>query len=170
MGKMSAEDKSVAVERYLTSRESSRTVAAEFGISHRYLLTLTNQYQKSGVEAFVRRYTNYTKAFKLDVLNYMTEHGTSLNETAAIFNIAASSCIRNWKKQFETLGEDALQPKTKGRQTVKKQGTKQSKKVLVEGSTEALQARIQQLEMENAYLKKLNAFVQAKEASPRKTK
>ena len=170
MAKMSAEQKLAAVERYLTSRESSRAVAAEFGISHRYLLTLTNQYQKNGVEAFVRRCTNYTKAFKLDVLNYMTEHGTSLNETAAIFKIAGASSVRNWKKQFEALGEDALQPKKKGHQSMKKQGTIQSKNVLVEGSTEALQARIQQLEMENAYLKKLNALVQAKEASPRKTK
>lgn len=126
MAKMSAEQKLAAVERYLTSRESSRTVAAEFGISHRYLLTLTNQYQKNGVEVFVRRCTNYTKAFKLDVLNYMTEHGTSLYETAAIFNIAGASSVRNWKKQFETLGEDALQPKKKGRQSVKKESAKQS--------------------------------------------
>lgn|SRR5690606_20581463 len=170
MAKMSAEQKLAVVERYLTSRQSSRVVAAEFGISHRYLLTLTKQYQKNGVEAFVRRYTNYSKAFKLDVLNYMTEHGTSFYETAAIFNIGAGSCIRNWQKQFETLGEDALQPKKKGRPSMKKQGTKSFKKNLVEGSTEALQARIQQLEMENAYLKKLNALVQAKEASPRKTK
>ncbi|BAK17298.1 transposase [Solibacillus silvestris StLB046] len=96
MGKMSAEDKLAAVERYLNGKESSRTVAADFGISHRHLLTLTNQYQKNGVEAFVRQYTNYTKTFKLDVLNYMTEHGTSLHETAAIFNIAASSSIRKF--------------------------------------------------------------------------
>lgn len=120
MAKMSSEQKLAAVERYLTSRESSRAVAAEFGISHRYLLTLTNQYQKNGVEAFVRRCTNYTKEFKLDVLNYMTEHGTSLNETAAIFKIAGASSVRNWKNQFETLGEDALQPKKKGRQSMKK--------------------------------------------------
>ncbi|MBQ0138650.1 MAG: hypothetical protein KBT36_05080 [Kurthia sp.] len=40
MAKMSAEQKLATVERYLTSRESSRTVAAEFGISHRYLLKL----------------------------------------------------------------------------------------------------------------------------------
>lgn len=170
MGKMSAEDKLAAVERYLNGKESSRTVAADFGISHRYLLTLTNQYRKNGVEVFVRRYTNYTKAFKLDVLNYMTEHGTSLYETAAIFNIGASSCIRNWQKQFETSGEDALQPKKKGRPSVKKESTKKPKSVRVEDSTEALQARIQQLEMENEYLKKLNAFVQAKEVSQKKTK
>jgi transposase len=170
MVKFTSEEKLQAALRYLNGKEIFRTVAADFGISHRYLLTLTKQYRKNGVEVFVRRYTNYTKAFKLDVLNYMTEHGTSLHETAAIFNIAASTSIRNWQKQFEALGEDALQPKKKGRLSMKKQGTKSSKKNLVEGSTEALQARIQQLEMENAYLKKLNALVQAKEASPRKTK
>ena len=49
---------------------------------------------------------------------------------------------------------------------MKKESTKQPKKVLTEGSTEAFQARIQQLEMENEYLKKLNALVQAKEKSP----
>ena len=91
MGKMSAEDKLAAVERYLHGKESSRIVAANFGISHRYLLTLTNQYWKNGVQVFVRQYTNYTKEFKLNVLNYMTEHGTSLHETEAIFNIATSS-------------------------------------------------------------------------------
>ena len=170
MAKMSAEEKLAAVQRYVNGKESSRKVAADIGVSHRYLLTWVKQYEHNGVEAFVKRYTNYTKQFKLDVLNYMTEHGTSLNETAAIFNIGASSCIRNWKKQFETLGEDALQPKKKGRPSMKKESAKQSKKVVTEGSTAALQARIQQLEMENAYLKKLNALVQAKEASPRKTK
>ena len=80
MGRMSPEDKLAAVQRYVNRKESSRTVAADFGISHRYLLTLVKQYQNNGVEVYVRRYTNYTKAFKLDVLNYMTEHGTSLHE------------------------------------------------------------------------------------------
>ena len=39
-----------------------------------------------------------------------------------------------------------------------------------EGSIEALQAEIERLRMENAYLKKLNALVQNKEKSPNKTK
>jgi transposase len=170
MAKMSAEDKLAAVQRYVNGNESSRTVAADTGISHRYLLSLVKQYEHNGVEAFVRRYTNYTKVFKLDVLNYMAEHGTSFNETAAIFQIAGASSIQNWKKQLETQGEDALQSKKKGRPSMKKETAKQSKKTPVEGSTEALQARIKQLEMENEYLKKLNALVQAKEKSPRKTK
>ena len=53
---------------------------------------------------------------------------------------------------------------------MKKETNKQPKQTPVEGSPEALQARIKQLEMENEYLKKLNALVQAKETSPKKTK
>ena len=52
------------------------------------------------IEAFEKRYTNYSAQFKLDVLNYMNEHGTSINETAAIFNIP-SSC--NTSKMEESL-------------------------------------------------------------------
>ena len=69
-----------------------------------------------------------------------------------------------------TVGVDAFVPKIKGRPSMKKETNKQPKQTPVEGSTEALQARIKQLEMENEYLKKLNALVQAKEKSPKKTK
>lgn len=122
------------------------------------------------MEAFLKRYTNYTQQFKLDVLNFMIENGTSLFETAAIFNIPAPSTIIVWKKQFETQGIAALQSRKKGRPSMEKDSNKQSKQTPVEGSVEALEARIQQLEMENEYLKKLNALVQNKEKSRNRTK
>ncbi|COS68046.1 Uncharacterised protein [Streptococcus pneumoniae] len=53
---------------------------------------------------------------------------------------------------------------------MKKDSNKQLKQALAEGSVEALEARIKQLEMENEYLKKLNALVQNKEKSQNKTK
>ena len=91
-------------------------------------------------------------------------------ETAAIFNIAAPSTILVWKKQFKTQGLDALQSKKKVRPSMKKDTKKQTKSTPLEGSVEALEARIKQLEMENEYLKKLNALVQIKKKSPKKTK
>ncbi|ACA38685.1 transposase [Lysinibacillus sphaericus C3-41] len=100
----------------------------------------------------------------------MIENGTSLNETAAIFKIPAPSTISAWRKQYETQGLDALQSKKKGRPSMKKEFNKQSKQAPVKGSTEALEARNKQLEMENEYLKKLNALVQNKEKSPNRTK
>lgn len=58
--------------------------------------------------------------FKLEVLQYMTENGTSLCETAAIFNIPAHSTLAVWKRKFETQGIDALQSQEQGRLSMKK--------------------------------------------------
>ena len=63
----------------------------------------------------------------------MIENGTSLNETAAIFGIAAPSTILQWRRQFETKGFDALQSKKKARPSMKKETSKQPKPTPVEG-------------------------------------
>ena len=170
MAKFTSEAKLQAALRYLKGNESSTEIAKSIGTDHAAILKWVKLYEYHGEEAFIKRYTNYSVQFKLDVLNYMIEHGTSSRETAAIFNIPTPSTLDSWKKQFETQGFDALQSKKKGRPSMKKETNNQPKQTLVEGSTEALQARIKQLEMENEYLKKLNALVQAKEKSPKKTK
>jgi transposase-like protein len=170
MAKYTAEEKLQAALRYLEGKESSHEIAKSIGTDNKAILTWAKQYEHNGVEAFIKSYTNYTAQFKLDVLNFMIEHGTSLLETAAIFHIAAPSTILKWRKQFKTKGFDALQSKKKGRPSMKKETNKQSKQAPVEGSPEALQAEIDRLRMENEYLKKLNALVQAKETSPKKTK
>lgn len=109
--------------------------------------------------------------FKLDVLNYLNEHGTSPNDAAVIFNNSSPALIRKWRMQLCTVGIGALNQKKKGRPSMKKDHQKQSKKAaLAEGSVESLQAELEHLRMENAYLKKLNALVQNKEKSPNKTK
>lgn len=170
MAKFSAEEKLQAVARYLNGNESYRTIGKSIGVNHKAIQKWVRQFEHNGVNSFIKKCTSYTQQFKLDVLNYMTEFGTSTIETAAIFNIPAPSTIIVWKKQLETCGVDALQSKKKRRLSMKKESIKQSKQAPVEGSTEALQAEIQRLRMENEYLKKLNALVQAKEKSPRKTK
>lgn len=78
--------------------------------------------------------------------------------------------VYSWKKQMASGGLEALEPKSKGRPSMKKETKKQPKQQPAESSPEALQAEINRLRMENEYLKKLNALVQAKEKSPKKTK
>ncbi|PGB25418.1 IS3 family transposase [Bacillus toyonensis] len=158
MVKFTADEKIHIVQRYLNENESYREISKAVGIRDTVILNWVNQYKQNGVEAFLKRYTNYTQQFKLDVLNFMIENGTSLFETAAIFNIPAPSTIIVWKKQFETQGIAALQSKKKGRPSMEKDSNKQSKQTPVEGSVEALEARIQQLEMENEYFKKVECL------------
>ena len=171
MVKFTPQEKIEAVKKYLNGIEGSNTVAKSIGVNSGVFHNWIKQYEYFGEEAFEKRYTSYPAQYKLDVLNYMNEHGTSIRETAAIFNIPSPETLRNWKIAFETKGLDALEIKKKGRLSMKNENQKTSNKpVPAEGSIEALQTELERLRMENAYLKKLNALVQNKEKSPNKTK
>lgn len=163
MTKYSPELKLQAVLTYLKGTASFKTIADQFNISSSPLKDWVAQYKENGVEALHSSYTNYDLNFKMDVLNYINDFGVTPNKVAAIFNIPSPSTVHKWVKLYTTTGIDALKSKEKGRPSMKKESNKQSKRVPVEGSVEALEARIKQLEMENEYLKKLNALVQNKE-------
>lgn len=167
MAKFTSEDKLSAVQRYLDGSESYASIAASIGTKKVIVMNWVSQYKHHGAGAFTKPYTSYSAQFKLDVLNYMNNHGTSSYETAAIFNITSPGLIRKWRTQFQTIGIDALKSKKKGRLSMKKESKKAQP---VEGSVEALQAEVERLCMENAYLKKLNALVQSKEKLQSKTK
>ena len=96
----------------------------------------------------------------MGVLQFMNETGASSYDAAAFFKISSPALVRTWRINFKAGGFDALIPKKKGQSSMKK-GKKKAQ--LVEGSVDALEARIKQLEMENAYLKKLNTLVQMQE-------
>lgn len=166
MGRFSSDEKYLAVQAYLTGRESYRDIAQRIETHHKSVMKWVSLYQKHGMEGLIRGYTTYSKPFKMDVLKFMNESGTSLLETAAIYNIAAPSTVLQWKKVLEEQGEDALNPQKKGRPSMKKENNSTPS----EGSTEALQAELDRLRMENAYLKKLNALVQSKEKLRSKSK
>lgn len=102
MGKFTAEEKLEAVLRYLSGKESYREIGKSISVVHKSIVNWAKQYEYNSVEAFLKPYTNYTQQFKLNALNFMIEHGTSLIETVAIFKITAPSSIRAWKKQFES--------------------------------------------------------------------
>lgn len=171
MTKFSTEDKLAAVRRYLNGNESFAVISSSIGTAKSEVIKWVQHYQYHGVEAFMKSYTGYSVQFKLDVLKYMNEQGTSIRETAARFNIPTHSSLIQWKKQVEWQGIDALKPKKKGRPSMQKKNQNAKKDQLpANGSLEALQAENERLRMENTYLKKLNALVQSKEKSPSKTK
>jgi transposase len=172
MSKFTGDEKLAAVQRYLAGTESYASIGVSIGTSDSIVRNWVKQYEHHGVEVlFKKSYTSYSAQFKLDVLNYMNDNGTSPNETAAIFNISSPGMIRKWRILFETEGVDALKPKKKGCSSMKNKNQKVTKKqASAEESIEALQEELERLRMENAYLKKLNALVQNKEKSPNKTK
>lgn len=129
MAKFSVEEKLKAVKRYISGKESQRTIADSIGVHKSVLQKWIKQYQFHGEKAFEKGYTSYTLQYKLDVLKYMNEQGTSIKETAAIFNIPSHATLLQWKKQLETEGIDALIPKKKGRPSMKNENQIEKKKL-----------------------------------------
>ena len=163
MAKFTPEEKLEAVQRYLEGKESYLTIANIYKTSDSVIRNWVMQYEAHGVEIFLKKsYTSYSTQFKLDVLKYMDDYGTSSNETALIFNITSPALIRKWRILFESQGIDALKSKKKGRRTMRKKSEKKQPNV---GPQEALLAELEYLRMENAYLKKLNALVQEERKS-----
>lgn len=114
-----------------------------------------------------KQYTNYSVEFKMDVINYINDTGASIEEAASKFSVGSSSTVRNWLYSFETQGIDALQPKVKERQFMKRAPKNNQ---AARDSEESLRDENERLRMENAYLKKLHALIQEKEKSQKKTK
>ncbi|MCR2808078.1 IS3 family transposase, partial [Paenibacillus soyae] len=159
MPKFSLDEKLEAIYRYQNGAEGVKSIAKSLGINHEVLRMWIKQYEYHGIKAFEKSYTAHTIPFKLDVLNYMNENGTSPNEAAVIFNISSPGIIRKWRSQFNDHGMNALKPKKKGRPLMTDKRKKITKKQEpAEGSVEALQAELERLRMENAYFKKVECL------------
>jgi transposase len=165
MVKFTTEEKIQSVLRYKYGEESMGEIAKGIGVHKSIFSSWVRLYEHQGENAFIKSYTSYSTKFKMDVLNYINKMGTSYVETAAIFNLSSPEMVRKWQLRFEQGGIDALESKKKGRPSMKKESMKTESKnpVPTEGSVEALQAKVERLEMENAYLKKLNTLVQMQE-------
>jgi transposase len=150
--KFNLDEKLKAIHRYQNGTEGVKSIAKSLGINHEVLRMWIRQYEHHGVKAFEKNYTAYSMAYKIDVLNYMNENGTSPNEAAVIFNISSPGIIRKWRSQFNEHGIDALKSKKKGRGPMTDKNKNITKKQdSAEGSIEALQAELERLRMENAY-------------------
>lgn len=78
MSKITAEEKLQAVQRYLNGNESYKEIGQTIGVNKKSNFIWVIQYEHNGLDAFIKRCTNYKQRFKLDVLNFTIENGTSL--------------------------------------------------------------------------------------------
>jgi len=110
---------------------------------------------------------------KLRILKHMAHEGLSHHQAAVLHGIRSNATIALWQRQYDEGGIEALQPRPKGRppaMPVTSNSPPSSPPSEEDLRTrEALLVEIDYLRAEVAYLKKLEALVQAdKPSSPRK--
>ena len=162
------------VQQYMDGVGGYTALARQHGLAHSMVERWVQRFRVHGADAFKKKFTHYSAEFKLLVLRHMWENELSYGQTAVQFNIRNPGILSVWERGYRSGGLDALNPRPRGRSTAMAVPT--AKPDTPPGdekrSREDLLAELDYLRMENAYLKKLQALVQArqKQAPPKKRK
>ena len=173
MKRFSESQKLKAVQIYLQGKESYRSIGEKVGVDAKSIRKWVALFERHGLDGLKSRSscTTYSKMFKLEVLEYIFDTGSSYFEAAAKFNISSPYTLSRWRGQLEKGILNTLVSKSEECLSVKKSNQKTDQKQISDKeSVVALQNEVEFLRMENAYLKKLNALVQNKDKSQSKTK
>jgi transposase len=148
-----------------------KSLAKKYAINHSKIDQWMKLFKIHGSKGLAKKYSKYPASFKFKVLQRMWKDRLSFTETAAIFNIRGATSVVGWDRLYREGGIEALEPGRRGRRkaVVDPKGKPPPKAANERQSREELLAELSQLRMENAYLKKLNALVRARQA-PRKRK
>ena len=164
MSKYSKAFKLAVIKHYLAGNRGFKAVADQYGVKYAYVRKWVHAYQVHGQNSLTKTYTYHPSAFKLSVLKAMEQDQLSINQASARFNIPAPSSISHWQRLYNEGGITALEPKPKGRPPMSKPSDIKAllTKPLTSLTHEELLRKAQYLEVENAYLKKLEALAQQK--------
>jgi transposase len=171
MSKYSTSFKLSVVEHYLAGSAGFKTVGHHHGIAPSMVRKWVAFYRLHGEGGLQKKFSHYSAAFKLSVLQHMWTHRLSHCQTAAVFDIRSLAMVGQWERLYHSGGIDALTPRPRGRlKTMPAPRTPPPSSAPAEDTRtrEDLLAELNYLRMENAYLKKLEALIQAQKKAARR--
>jgi transposase len=160
--KYSVELKMEVVEVWREHRLTMAEIMSKYKISAQTVQRWATEYDSQGVDGLVTKPIKkiYTGEFKQKVVEDMRDNRLNQSETSRKYSVGRNQ-VQQWERIYLEKGPEGLYIENRGR-TPKSVNTK--KKAALAKNIEAdLIAENQRLRMENEYLKKLNALIQAKE-------
>jgi transposase len=154
----------------LKKHYSHRYVSKLKGVEESNIRKWIGFYKAHGEKGLLpRKNQSYSVDFKLKVINVIQKESLTLRGASIKFNIPDFAIITKWQKDFTTFGIDGLHPKPKGRpksmSNFKRKKRKSDKPLSRE---EELLLENEALRCELAFLKKLQALIQAEEAAKKR--
>jgi transposase len=172
MSKYSEQFKLSVIEYYLTGLAGYRNVGHHFGLAPAMVRRWVLWYRTHGLAGLSKRHSSYSPEFKLSVLQHMWDNSLSQTQVAAVFNLSGSTSVGRWERRFHSGGIEALARHSprESSQLVAPTSKPASPVNDQERSREDILAELNQLRMEVAVLKKLQALAQAKKKLQTPTK
>jgi transposase-like protein len=170
MAKHSTEFKLEVVKYHIDGQHGSATTSRFFGINESTVSKWVDAYKLHGLLGLKKPYSHYPIEFKLKVLRAISSGELSVRKACAQFNIPNHGTILTWQRLYNAGGIDALTNRPRGRPKRMSTPTKPyqpSNKPAEELTPEELILEVQYRRAEVAYLKKLDALIQAKKSAPK---
>jgi transposase len=172
----SLDTKLAAVESYEAGQQGLIATALRYEVDVSSLRQWVSRFRAHGLEGIrQKRKQTYGQEFKLAVLQRARDEGLSHRQVAALFNIRRFNIIGDWERAYAREGMPGLVPYRGGRQKLGSEKESNRSEPAEAGSDEIRSRRellgeLKELRLENAYLKKVDALVQARVTSARAKK
>ncbi|MFD1417931.1 helix-turn-helix domain-containing protein [Companilactobacillus keshanensis] len=156
MSKYSVETKIQAIKLY-NDGLGSTTIAHKLGIHQETtILRWVHSWSKCGLSGLKRpnKLPIYSASFKMEVIIWMVKNKASYPQTAKHFDISNEGTVWTWKHRYDVYGAGGFADRRK-RDT----NMSDKKKLTPEQENKELKKRLEYLEAENEYLKKLEAVM-----------
>lgn len=168
-------DFKLSVIAHYQSNHSYKQTAKQFNLSTDSIVEQwVKLYQTHGIDGIKRRSTKavYDTTFKLNAIKQI-QNGKSLTQLAIELNLPQPALLSNWLRSYQSFGIMGLEPKPKGRKAMSNkhnanQNKSTNKTKPQDDDYAKLLKRLEYLEAENDYLKKLDALIRQKEQSKNK--
>jgi transposase len=172
MTKYDEQFKLSVVQQYLDGAGGYKAIAKQHGLDHAMFRRWVLRFRAHGIDGLKKKFTHYSAEFKLLVLRHMWDNELSCGQVAALFNIRSPGILSVWESEYRRAGLDALAARPRGRPKPMSAVSPQPEQKPDDDkrTREELLAELDHLRMENAYLKKLRALIQAQQkvAAPKK--
>ena len=161
------------VQQYLNCNVSVESIAVKHGLDCRSVDAWIRRYQHHGEAAFAKKYTRYSADFKFKVLQHMQQDQLSARTIMVLYDLRGGpGVVGRWQRAYDLGGMEALAPRRPGRPHKMTAHSPSESNPPASGDVstiEQLRQENEYLRAEVAYLKKLEALLQAKkQAAPKK--
>ncbi len=144
-------------------------IASRYGLDYSMVRRWVDSFRQHGRAGLAKKHTRYDARFKQGVLNRIRSDGLSRRQAATLFGIRSPAIIGVWQRQYDEGGLGALAPASRRRSRMPaKKPPGKAPKPDEELTREELLEVLADSRAEIAYLKKLDALIQAKKAVAQK--
>ena len=171
MSKYDEQFKLKVVKQYIAGGSGAQALGRRQGLPKSMVQRWVASYQRHGIAGLRKKSSRYTAQFKLSVLKRMWREGWSYTQTAIWFDLRNQGEVGKWERQYHSGGLDALASRPRGRPKKMPNPPVPPTEVPLsedERTREQLLKENIELRAEVAYLKKVDALIQAKRSKLRK--